>query len=68
MYCDINFKTKKSLREYFNSGKEITVYQPGGMFPSATDGQITIEGPHYPRPHRWYASATISKGIITKIK
>lgn len=68
MYTDINFKTKKALKEAVAEGKKITVYQPGGMFPSKTDGAITIEGPHYPEPHRWYASAIIKDGYVVSVK
>lgn len=65
MYTDINFKTKKALKEAVASGQRITVYQPG-PFPGATNGRITLEGPHYPEPHKWYASATIKDGVIVQ--
>jgi len=64
MYTTINFKTKKALKEAILSGKSIYTYQPGGMFAGKTDGQITLEGPHYPAPHTWYASAIIKGGMI----
>jgi len=68
MYATKNYQTKKELIEDFKAGKKITVFQPGGIFPSQKDGQITIEGPHYPQPHKWYASATIQDGVVIKIK
>lgn len=68
MYTDINFKTKKALKEAVAAGQQVTVYQPGGMFPSQKNGNITLEGPHYPAPHTWYAQATIVDGVITKVK
>ena len=67
MYTDINFKTKKALKEAVKSGKQITVYQPGGIFPSQKNGEVTLEGPHFPQPHRWYARALIKDGIIIKV-
>lgn len=66
MYAEINFKTKKALKETVESGKEVSTFQPGGMFPGKTDGSVTLEGPHYPEPHRWYASAVVKDGIIVK--
>jgi hypothetical protein len=66
MYTDINFKTKKALKEAVAEGRQITVYQPGGMFPSPQNGKITLEGPHSPAPHTWYASATIANGVIVQ--
>lgn len=67
MYTDVNFTTKKALKEAVASGKQVTVYQPGGIFPSQTDGRVYLEGPHYPEPHRWYASADIKDGVILKV-
>ena len=67
MYTSINFKTKKALKEAVASGKQISVYQPG-PFPGKTDGVVALEGPHYPEPHKWYASATIKDGIVVKVK
>jgi len=64
MYTDINFKSKKALKEAVASGKQVSTYQPGGMFPATRDGAVALEGPHYPEPHRWYASATVKDGII----
>ena len=69
MYASINFKSKKALKEAVLSGKKITVFQPGpfgGNVPK--DGTVSIEGPHYPMPHKWYATATIENGYIIKVK
>ena len=69
MYTDRNFKTKKALREAVARGEHITYHQPGpygGHEPS--DGTISIEGPHYPEPHRWYASCTVANNIIVKVR
>lgn len=66
MYTDRDFKTKKALKEAVASGEQVTTYQPGGMFPAKTDGVIALEGPHYPKPHSWYASAVVKGGIIVK--
>ena len=67
MYTFTNYKTKKAMREAFKAGKKIEVFQPGGFFPGKTDGQVTLEGPHYPEPHRWYASVEIKDSVITRI-
>ena len=69
MYTRTNFKTKKSLREAVAAGVKVTVYQPGpfgGNEPS--DGTVTLEGPHFPEPHRWYAQATLKNGQIVGVK
>lgn len=67
MYTDINFKSKKALKEAFAAGRELTTYQPGGIFPAQENGTVTIEGPHYPEPHRWYARVQLKDGVIVKV-
>lgn len=66
-YTETNFRTKKALIEAVKAGQEVRCFQPGlGQIPF--DGTITLEGPHYPEPHRWYAKATIENGIIVKVQ
>lgn len=62
MYTEINFKTKKELKAAVAAGKKITVYQPGpfGGYP-VPNSSICLEGPHYPQPHKWYASAKLDE-------
>ena len=68
MYTVINYKTKKALKDAVKSGKRVEVFQPGpfgGNVPS--NGKVCIEGPHYPEPHRWYASCELRDGSIVKV-
>jgi hypothetical protein len=47
----------------------VTYFQPGpfgGNEPR--DGVLYFEGPHYPKPHRWYAQAVAKDGVIVKVK
>lgn len=73
-YTDRNFKTKKAFKEaveQFNNGTgpKVTAYQPGPFGGSVNpNGQITIEGPHYPKPHTWYAQCETRDGAIVKVK
>jgi len=65
-YVSPNFKTKKALKEALAAGQPIEVFQPGlGVIPH--NGKVTLEGPHYPQPHTWYAIATIVDGKLTKV-
>jgi len=71
MYTDRNFKTKKALKEAVAAGDRIAAYQPNADITGAEvpyTGTVYLEGPHYPAPHTWYASATLVNGIITKVK
>ncbi len=67
MYTVTNYKTKKALKEAFKAGEKIDTYQEG-PFPARLNGKVSLEGPHYPAPHTWYAEATIVDGIITSVK
>lgn len=64
MYTVINFKTKKALKEAVASGKQIETYQPGGQFEAKRNGEVSLEGPHFPLAHSWYARAVIKDGVI----
>ena len=69
MYTRENFKTKKALKEAVKDGRKITVYQPGPYGGSEPEnGQVVLEGPHYPEPHTWYATGTLKNGILIKVK
>jgi hypothetical protein len=70
MYTTTNFKTLKALREAVDSGHTVTYFQPGpymGHYKEKMDGDIFLEGPHYPEPHKWYARAKAEGGRIVKV-
>lgn len=66
MYVSPNVRSKKALKEAIAAGKEITVFSPG-PFPCRTDGRVTIEGPWFPEPHRFYATVVVVKGKVVKV-
>lgn len=68
MYTHRNFKTKKALKEAVALGG-VTYFQPGpfgGNEPQS--GTFCVEGPHYPEPHRWYATCRAENGVIVSVK
>ncbi|MEE8522154.1 MAG: hypothetical protein V3S83_12405 [Gemmatimonadota bacterium] len=65
-YVSPNFKTKKALKEAITEGREVSVFSPG-PFGCTENGTETIEGPHYPQPHRWYARVEVKDGIVRKV-
>ncbi len=76
MYTTHNFKTKKALKEAVKAGDRVTVYQPNAVMRDTTRViseshqrplTIALEGPHAPESHRWYATATLKNGRVTKI-
>lgn len=67
MYTYINFQTKKAFKDAVLSGEQIHLYSPGLGCP-VDNGSETVEGPHYPRPHKWYAEVEMKNGIVVKVK
>lgn len=69
-YTVENFRTKKALKEAVAAGKKVEVYQPGpfGSPTPFTSGIHSVEGPHYPEPHRWYASVEVENGRVVKVR
>ena len=67
-YTIENFKSKKQLKEAVAAGKQVEIYQPGGIFPLDPEtGVQYLGGPHYPEPHRWYAKVDVVDRIVTKV-
>ena len=67
MYASTNFRSKKAFKEAVKSGEKISLFAPGLGTP-ATNGRETVEGPHYPEPHRWYAEVTMKDGFVVSVK
>jgi len=73
MYTDKNFKTKKELKEAIAKAVTVRIYQPNDMFGateriSSGKHTVSIEGPHYPAPHTWYAQTETVDGVIMKVR
>lgn len=69
MYTETNYQTKKALKEAVEAGFRVAYFQPGpfgGNEP--TEGTITLEGPHFPAAHKWYAQAQVKGGVVVKVK
>ena len=67
-YSKVNFKTKKDLKAAVANGESIGVFNPGLGGAIEPNSEVTLSGPHFPKPHTWYATVTLKDGIITKIK
>ena len=81
-YTTVNYKTKKALKEAVKEYLEKHVGEPGslsyynvkayqpGLGPDLSNhtGRVTIEGPHYPAAHTWYAECEMKDGVIIKVK
>lgn len=66
-YVAGNPKSKKELKAWLAEGKDVAVYEPGlGTVP--WNGTVYLEGPHYPKPHSWYAQGTMKDGKLVSVK
>jgi len=59
MYTTINFQTKKELKEAVKNGEPVSIFQPNDMFNNPKGapsycGTAHVEGPHYPKSHKWW--------------
>jgi hypothetical protein len=73
MYVQPNFKTKAELKRALAAGRKVRVFQPNDMFGNTDRIQVgshrvTLEGPHYPEPHRWYAQGEVVDGLLVKVR
>jgi hypothetical protein len=66
MYVDPNCRTKKALKERVANGQPVSVFSPG-PFPCPQEGEVSVEGPHYPQAHTWYARVRVTNGYVTKV-
>jgi hypothetical protein len=66
MYVSPNFQSKKKFREAVAAGERVRVFSPG-PFPAPENGEASIEGPHYPEPHKWYARVKVVNGCVEKV-
>ena len=66
MYTTTNFKSKKAFKDAVTKGEQVRLFAPGLGTP-AENGTETVCGPHYPKPHTWYAKVTMKDGVVVKV-
>lgn len=67
MYTVKNFKSTSELKRAVANGEEVRLFAPGLGEPKE-NGEECVEGPHYPKPHSWYATVTVKDGLVVKVK
>lgn len=65
-YVDPNFKTKKAFKEAVAAGADVALFKPG-LGTLKENGTESVCGPHFPKPHSWYATVTVKDGKVTKV-
>lgn len=67
IYASKNYPTKKALKEDVAKGIKVTLYSPG-LGEAPENGRCAVSGPHFPKPHSWYAEVTVENGVVVKVK
>lgn len=67
MYTEKDYPTKKALKDDVAAGVAVRLYAPGIGAPKA-NGPEYVEGPHAPKPHKWYAQVEMRDGLVVKVK
>ena len=67
-YLYPELKSKKAYKEAIANGETI-VAADNSLFNQdyIKNGTVTFEGPHYPKPHRYYGKAVVENGKVVKI-
>lgn len=62
-------KTKKEYISMIKAGERITCREntPQGQVP-VNDGDTVFEGPHYPKPHKYYGRVWVREGRVVWIE
>ena len=66
-YVRPDYPTKRDFKAAVAAGVKHETYNPSRMFETAQNGRDVIEGPHYPKPHKWYAAVVVQNGVVIKI-
>ena len=66
MYVSPDFPSVRSLRLAIDRGDPVDVYSPGPGRPPL-EGTWSVEGPHYPAAHTWYARVWVQDGRVVEV-
>ena len=68
MYVEPNFKHKKQLKAAVAASppEPVRVFSPG-PFPCPTKGRVSVEGPHFPAAHTWYAIVEVRDSMVVRV-
>lgn len=67
MYVTPNFKHKKHLKEAVDAGAPVRLLSNSPFDDANVTGEVSVEGPHYPKPHTWYARVRAEEGAVVEV-
>lgn len=68
MYLSPNLASKAAFKRAIKAGTIVRAFATGIGPRPPNNGTVTFEGPHFPKPHRFYGQATIVDGLVTAVK
>ncbi len=67
-YVSPDYKTKKEFIQAVKEGVKHRPFISGSLFKPVQNGRDIIEGPHFPKPHTWYAGVIVKDGFVIEAK
>tara|TARA_R110002110_G_scaffold97139_1_gene249653 strand:+ start:347 stop:556 length:210 start_codon:yes stop_codon:yes gene_type:complete len=67
MYAYGDPQSGAELKRWIKAGREVAVFQPGPFGGGDVDGEVTLEGPHFPAAHKWWVRVLVVDGVVTKV-
>lgn len=67
MYFVTNYASKAAARRAIAAGDEVRIKSMSQFEEAPLNGSASVEGPHYPKPHTFYGTATVVNGLVTSI-
>ena len=67
-YLYPEMKSKVAYKRAIAEGVEIKAYEMYPWGKKRLFNEVTVfEGPHYPKPHKYYGKAVVKNGLVIKI-
>ena len=66
-YVDPDDPSKAAFKRTVTAGVAHATYNPSGQWPTVQNGFDTVEGPHNPKPHRWWARVEVVEGYVVRV-
>ncbi len=68
-YIYPDFPSKAAIKRALKAGDKLRVKEnkPWAVTDYVQEGEVTVEGPHYPKPHRWYGKVVVKNGLVISV-
>jgi hypothetical protein len=70
-YVHPNFPSKSAFKKHIAEGKEVSFESQSIIerkdFSNFSGKILDVMGPHFPKPHSWYANVILENGKVKKV-